>query len=208
MKDKKHDKKEDEGKPTSYVSLIETNRIMKSAFDSKSTSDKAKNRHNKKRKEDRVIKGSNGEAKYSVYNYFPSDITFFRKPVLDYMYDMWSHEFVKASNSRHQSRKEFDILFGYVNMLTKEDIGVSANQDEEMERKNYVWGTNNGNNVKYETEISKSGKGNGDYFTLTIGKGVNEKSKEISHLQRVLCMLYPEKFSFERLDTINLCDNL
>lgn len=205
LNDKIPEKKGDKSKTTEYKSLTMTSKIMKSTYKPIPPSYKLVSLLSKKGSNNSNVKEVKKEAECSVNNYAPSDITLFRKPVLDHMYDLWSHEFVKASNARHLSEKDFDISFAYVNVLMKEDIGVSANEEEKMELKKYTWGIKKKNNAKYEKEISKVERGKGEYFTLTVEKELNGSPEEISHLQRVLCLLYPEKSSLERLDTVNPC---
>lgn len=190
-----------EDKKVFLKSLIETNKLTSNVY--REFHPDLQDTHEKQTKDKRG-KNTKIKATYSIHSYAHSDITLFRKPILDYMYETWPFEFNKASNDKQIIRKGFDISFGYVNVLLEEEVGVGIRRSTNEMKKDCKWssrGEKNAGCVSVITDLEK-----GDYFNLIVGNDLSVKSKETLRLKKMLCKLYPEKSSFEKLDSLNPCD--
>ena len=187
------------GDSVHYKSLVETNKLINGLYRQPLLptvpNDKNGNKEGPVMFKDELDAG--------VHRSVADDITLFRKPILDYMYETWSHEFIKNSNGKTPTRRDFDIPFAYASVLMEEEAGIyvlpTKNEDTGL---HLSWGTNAKNNGEQESAALRLGP---RYFTLNLEKDLNDNSKEVSQLQRLLCFLYPDKSTLEAPETLNPC---
>lgn len=187
-----------------YRSLIETNKLVSKSFTSELPPSKTKQQQKQLKNKMMFKSGVDEETKHSIFSYNNNNIAFFRKPVLDYMYEMWPHEFARASNSREIGNKDFDISFAYTLVSLNEDIAVDSQASSKTIYNYCGWGTKGTKNDNCVSIITSPKKE--EHFTLSLENDLTPKSKETERLQKLLCALYPEKSSLERLDILNPCD--